>query len=419
MLFIHASLSIGGIETFYVRLAKERYSCGQKTKILLLSPRSRSNPELLAEAEKYADVYFLSEISIFPIWMARMIPYHLSLLVPLVKRKVVEIFDGANYVHTSGGFGAYLAARIMKLVSLQAPITIGLYHSLEFCWGGEKLPYYEQKNREIFFNILPKKNIIFFNESMVDFYGKSFSDANLFPLGVVDSNLSSITRKNTKTDKLLIGSVGRLVEFKSYNLWMLNVVKELKDAGIDVTYLVYGDGPLREEMQNLISELDISELVLLKGTLDYSKFSQVVGGFDVFVGSGTAIVEAASLGVPSIIGIENEKLPLTYGFLSDIPGFSYNENGLYEKRPAMKVVMDFLKLNSEERLSLSREHTTKANLFSIGSCNRNFSSIFPLQTPDASVHYSIRFRIKYSFSFFCYSLLLRLKKDSLNRVSKS
>jgi hypothetical protein len=58
VLFIQASLSMGGVETFYVRMAKERHRCGQKTKILLISPRSRSNPELLAEAEKYAEIYF-------------------------------------------------------------------------------------------------------------------------------------------------------------------------------------------------------------------------------------------------------------------------------------------------------------------------------------------------------------------------
>src|SRR5690606_21996600 len=298
MLFIHASLAMGGVETFYVRMAKERHRIGQNTKILLISPRSRSNPELLANAEKYADVYFLNEISLLPPWVARLIPYHLSLLIPLNKKRVLDVFDEVDFVHTSGSFGVFLAAKMLRMVSLKIPVTIGLYHSLEFSWGRGELPYYERKNRELFFNVIPKRNVIFFNDSMIDFYGKDFFETNLFPLGVIENRSNSAVRTKTKMNELLIGSVGRLVEFKSYNLWMIDVVNELKKEGVNVCYQIYGDGPLKEDMQHRINELGVSEQVILKGTLNYSDFEKVVSSFDVFVGSGTAIVEAASLGVP-------------------------------------------------------------------------------------------------------------------------
>lgn len=419
MLFIHASLAMGGVETFYVRMAKERHRIGQSTKILLISPRSRSNPELLANAEKYADVYFLNEISLLPLWITRLFPYHLSLLIPLIKKQVLDVFDGVDFIHTSGGFGVFLAAKMLEMVSLKIPITIGLYHSLEFCWGGEELPYYERKNREVFFNILPKSNVIFFNESMIDFYGRDFSEANLFPLGVVESKPNSTMRMKSPTGELLIGSVGRLVEFKSYNLWMIDVVKELKEEGVNVCYQIYGDGPLKEDMQHRINELGVSEQVILKGTLDYSDFENVVSSFDVFVGSGTAIVEAASLGVPSIIGIESEKSPFTYGFLSGISGFSYNEDGLYEKTPVLEVLRNFLAFGADERTSLSFKHIEKANLFSIASCNKNFNSVNPESTTLPKTACSMMFRFKYSLSFFFFSALLRLKGDSLNRVARN
>jgi len=49
MLFIYGSLALGGIETFFVRMAKARAEIGMKTKILLLNNKERSNPELLDE----------------------------------------------------------------------------------------------------------------------------------------------------------------------------------------------------------------------------------------------------------------------------------------------------------------------------------------------------------------------------------
>lgn len=419
MLFIHGSLSMGGIETFYVRMAKERHKMGQTTRILLLTPRSRSNAELLAEAYKYADIYFLSEISMLPVWVTEKIPYHLSLLVPLDKKKVLEVVEESSHIHVSGGFGAYMALRLLKLTRLKIPITIGLYHSLEFSWGEGKLPFYECKNRELFFKIIPKKNIVFFNEAMIDFYGEDFSNVNLFPIGVIDQKdgIKKIIINND--EKLVLGSVGRLVEFKSYNLWMLDVVSSLKDAGVDVSYLVYGDGPLKGEMQRKIDGLGISEQVILKGTLDYSDFPGAVSVFDVFVGSGTAIVEAASLGVPSIIGVENENAPLTYGFLSDIPGFSYNEGGLYKLHPVLNVLENFLKLNVEEKNFLCHEHIKKAEVFSISICNENFNSINPLKMHGIN-KCSLGFRLMYSFSFFFYSFSLKIKGSSLNnRVVRS
>jgi glycosyltransferase involved in cell wall biosynthesis len=416
MLFIHASLAMGGIETFYIRLAKERQRSGHKTKIFLLSPRSRSDQGLLADAKKYADVYFLDEIALLPSWVVRLVPYHLSLLIPLNRRKILEVTDGVDYMHTSGGFGAYFGAKLLGLVSQEIPITIGLYHSLEFCWGAGPLPYYERKNREMFFKILPKRNIVFFNENMIDFYGNDFSEVNLFPLGVVESRKISTFRKEAKRDRLLIGSVGRLVEFKSYNLWMIDVVRRLREEGVDACYHIYGNGPLKEEMQSRIAELGMSEHVKLKGTVNYSDFEAVVDEFDVFIGSGTAIVEAASIGVPSIIGIENERSPSTYGFFSEIPGFSYNEDGLYTKRPVLGVLKEFLKLDLNERAALAREHIEKANLFSISSCNKNFSLINPLKAPLSKERYSMIFRLKYSLSFFSFSAFLRLKGVGLNRV---
>jgi len=56
MLFIYRVLPIGGIETFFVRMAKERARLGLTTSILLLSEPKDSNPELLAEMKKFYGV---------------------------------------------------------------------------------------------------------------------------------------------------------------------------------------------------------------------------------------------------------------------------------------------------------------------------------------------------------------------------
>jgi len=76
MLFIYGSLALGGIETFFVRMAKARAEIGMKTKILLLNNKERSNPELLDEMGKYAEVYYLEDFIFLPKLVSAFIPYH-------------------------------------------------------------------------------------------------------------------------------------------------------------------------------------------------------------------------------------------------------------------------------------------------------------------------------------------------------
>jgi hypothetical protein len=48
----------------------------------------------------------------------------------------------------------------------------------------------------------------------------------------------------------------------------------------------------------------------------------------LFVGSGTALIEAAACGIPALVGIESEPSPVSYGFLHDIEGIDYQESDL-------------------------------------------------------------------------------------------
>lgn len=58
MLFIYGALPVGGIETFFVRMAKERFSKGLFTAILLQSKPEESDPVLLAEMKKICGSLF-------------------------------------------------------------------------------------------------------------------------------------------------------------------------------------------------------------------------------------------------------------------------------------------------------------------------------------------------------------------------
>jgi glycosyltransferase involved in cell wall biosynthesis len=422
MLFIHGSLAIGGIETFFVRLAKERAAQRLPTRILLLSPPSKSNAELVEKARLYADVYFLTDwISPALGRLAKWVPFHLTSILPLNRSAVGAALAGVDSIHVSNGFCAHFAFRLMALANVNVPLSMGLYHSLEYCWGAPRLPHYERCNRLLFSEVLQRNNLLFFNEVLVDFYERqyrqSFADVNVFPLGVIDLNTRQ-TYAREPVSEFVLGSVGRLVTFKSYNFWMLDLVKALRDRQIPVKYLVYGEGPQKEEMASKIEALGIQEHVSLKGNLEHSNFVREVSQFDVFIGSGTAIVEAAGAGVPSVIGIENLNEPLTYGFFSDIPGFSYNEDGLYPKQQALQLLLDYHASSQEHKRELSDRHIEKAALFSIQQCSNNFRDLRLTPVSDAVIRKrgSFLYRLAYGTSFLMFSIGVRLSGKTLNDV---
>lgn len=425
MLFVHGSLAMGGIETFYVRMAQARKEQGLATKIVLLSQESKSNKELVSQARECADVYFLEDFIHPAFAQSWSMFYQLSLLYPLRTDVVEEILSSVESVHVSNGFCAHMALRLASSGGRELPVSIGLYHSMEFCWGRNlnSLPYFERRNRD-FFNLLHQHYaLIFFNEKMVEFYsgmtGKDFSDVNVFPLGVVNQRKEIPTK--IFSNRLRIGTVGRLVDFKTYNIWMLDVVDKIMAQGIQVSYDIYGEGPLKEKISEKINELKLEAIVTLKGGFNYSEFSKVVSDFDVFIGSGTALIEASGLGVPSIVGIESVTEAETYGFLSEIPGFSYNEDNLYPKKDVMSLFLDFYNSSEDEKASLSQAHVKKSEMFSMEACVKNFAEVkaFPVLKSALGRRRSWLFRILYTASVGTYSVRLKLAGKTLSQVVSS
>ena len=131
-----------------------------------------------------------------------------------------------------------------------------------------------------------------------------------WPLPVEDPSQNGITRA-PKWGRIV--SVGRLEPMKEYNLYMIDVVASLRKKGLPVTWSVYGDGVLSDAMKSRISALGLGDAIELKGRIPYSRFAEALQDAYLFVGMGTAIIEAALCGVPGPVALAYEKTGLTYG----------------------------------------------------------------------------------------------------------
>lgn len=387
MLFIYGALPVGGIETFFVRMAKERFNKNLSTSILLLSKPEQSNQELLAEMKKYANVIFPDEI----FYGSSLLCSRLPLLFPLKQKIILNSLKEVDQIHVFDGLHALLGYRITKQLNRDIPITIGFYHYIKYLWGGNKVAWHEKVNRKFVFNYLPEESLLFFSEGNRDLYIKhkqqKFEKSKTFRLGVIDKK--DVILKGDFVTPLKIAAVGRLVEFKTYNFYMIDVVKKLIDKGVDVKFDIYGDGPLKKQVQEKINKANLQDKIILKGTLDYSRFDSTVSSYDLFIGSGTAIIQASSLGVPCITGVENVIEPKTYGYFCDVWQHEYNLKGL--ELPLFNVedvIYDFVNKTEIGRKQLKESHINCIDAFTNESCQNSMDALKSNKLPNASFKFN-------------------------------
>ncbi|KAF7779296.1 hypothetical protein PMAN_a0156 [Pseudoalteromonas marina] len=406
MLFIYGALPVGGIETFFMRMAKERHRLGLHTSILLLSLPHESNSELLNEMKKYANVLFPNDIFLNLGKFTRRLP----LLVPVKKRALERILENVDQIHASDGMHALVGYRLSNILNKNIVVTVGFYHYIKFLWGGDNVAWHEKVNRKFIFDFLPEKSLLFFSEGNRQLYvkhkRKKLTDANTFRLGVIDKKDIKVSGEVKLPIKIL--AIGRLVDFKTYNFYMIKVLKNLKTKGFNVQFDIYGDGPLKAQIADEINKAGLSESIHLKGTLDYLKFDETVSNYNLFIGSGTAIIQAAALGLPSIVGVENVIEAETYGYFSDVNQYEYNLKGLdLEMISVETIIEDYINMNTQQRKALISSHLECIDSFTNESCQKSMDELKYITMPAKKLKYN---RWIYEFSRILDRVSMRFNK---------
>ena len=392
LLIIHGGFRFGGIETFYLRLARYRKKNNFKTYFLIFSDRKKCDLDLVQNLEDVSNVYYKNDV----------IKNNFSKIFNYSNLNISKIkyfFSKINHIHISTGETAVIGIDIIKILHQRIKLTVGFYSSREFTWGNYKeLPYFEKVHRNLVLKHISKNNLYLYSEGMNGFYEKEtgieFKGAQTFRIGVIDKhNYSDIKIKNFETEKIKICSVTRLVNYKKYVFAMIDTVKKLVEDGIDTYYDIYGNGPLYESIRKKIIHLKLEERVKLCGTIEYENLYGTFKNYDLFFGGGTAIIEASSVGLISITAIESFSESYCYGYFSDLSKTSYNSKELnHPKLELLKVIKDYSKKTNFEKNELVRKHKNCAYIFTMSACNNNFQDK-GLTTNDNFFYSKIRYNL--------------------------
>ena len=247
-----------------------------------------------------------------------------------------------------------------------------------FHWVSHSRAFFFKKNvlvnilfRE-FFKVLPIRSTYFMNDAALLahqlFWSRSVASHPI--LRIVGRNAKTKnslsksidqTLMETHESKLRIVSVGRLVPFKAYNVSAPIVIRQLRDVGIEASWDIWGNGPDEAVIIANAQRHGVVDNVRLRGEISHELFDETVSSYDVFVGMGTSVLEAANTRTPSCVAIENQG-DACYGFLHQSPSDSVGDrvDGVIERR-LRDVLYDFASLTSEERRKVGEadENATK------------------------------------------------------------
>jgi glycosyltransferase involved in cell wall biosynthesis len=104
-------------------------------------------------------------------------------------------------------------------------------------------------------------------------------------------------------DSLTVGTVGRLIDAKSYDL-LLEVARDVCSKRPDVRFVLVGDGPLREQLEKMRTSLGLVDNVLMLG--QRSDIPELMAAMDLYIitskreGLPVTLIEAMMAGKPII-----------------------------------------------------------------------------------------------------------------------
>ena len=108
---------------------------------------------------------------------------------------------------------------------------------------------------------------------------------------------------NPDSEISLLISVANLVPYKDY-FSIIEALKTLKEKGFKFQYIILGEGPLRNKIEDTITKYDLSEDIKLPGNVqnvsDYLKVADIFLHSSKGEGCSNAILEAMAAGLPII-----------------------------------------------------------------------------------------------------------------------
>jgi len=206
-------------------------------------------------------------------------------------------------------------------------------------------------------------------ENVIKFYFQK-KHINIIPLPYESFKFKKVSRKQLglKKDVFYLIGIGRLVKRKGFD-FLINSLAKLNNKKVHV--LIIGEGPERDNLNQLATNLNIKDQVHLLGNVPEEKKFQYISNSDTYIlssvheGFGIVLQEAMQVGLP-IIATDN-------GGQVDL--IENNINGLlikYEDENQLNKSIEELLNNKKLTTKISKTNKNKIKEFKLKDIARQY-----------------------------------------------
>jgi len=411
MLFVVGSLTIGGIETYISRLT---IHLKQHFDIYVLVLTTKRSGGLFEKVAKNSKVIFFQDVTKYKL-LATLDYSALNHSLPIDFNQLEKVLPHLDAIHSVDSETTIAALTISN--HYRANLLISSYHPREYVWGNK---FYFRSVQKALVRKLCPSNIFYMNEAVkretVNHLIINGREGDIIPLGV-DLATYKTCQPSFKSNKIV--SVGRLVDFKTYNEVIIKNMDRINErCSRNFEFHIYGEGPLRRGLEQLAAKQK-SEIVF-HGSVEYQRLPEIFMDTFVFVGVGTSIIESSAAGIPSVIGTGNYNTEESYGLFCDHDNYLVGE-ACYDCNtiPFLKLFVDLCNSDQETYSLLSERHRQKAERFEIEKICEKLIEVLDREHPNIiELEYS---RLRYFSSNICWLVanqvgLIKDRKSRYNMV---
>ncbi len=388
ILLLYCAMNTGGIETLILRMSNWLVNNNYSVELLLLKK----------EGSLLKDLHPNVKVSALGKYPELKFSFYYYFCKSGIKPAVIFSFSPLT---------TWMSVFLYKKFKSKPVVVNGIYHLYDYKLFADKYQL------SVFDSTVPDNCKIFMTPAVKEEHekilGRNLDNSMIWPLPI-DTSKVCLVKRNPKKYKIV--SVGRLVDFKTYNIYMIDVVKKLIDNGYPVEYYIYGDGELKIIIEAKVDALRLKEYVHLIENVEYADMWKVFEDTFAFVGMGTAVIESGIYKVPSITAIAYSEEPITHGYIHTLPKYICGE---HVKDLPIYDVYDYLvkliNLSDRDYHSLCEDSTTQLkNQYDIDILMRDFTLSVDLLKQNNIQPQNVCFPVKYVISRTCSLILHKLKK---------
>jgi colanic acid/amylovoran biosynthesis glycosyltransferase len=235
----------------------------------------------------------------------------LCLLIPLLPKR-----PSYDIIHCHFGMNGRKGAVLRESGAIQGKLIVSYY--------GMDISYYIEAFGDDIYKPLLDKGDLFFSISEVMKrqlieLGCDEKKIILHRIGMDCRRFLFSSRRLNADGQVRLVTIARLVEKKGVE-YAIRAVAKLANVNQNIEYNIIGDGPLREDLQRLIQELDVCDMVKLLGWKQQKEIVEILDNSHILLapsvtgkngdqeGTPVAIMEAMAMGLP-VLSTQHSGIP--------------------------------------------------------------------------------------------------------------